>query len=86
LSAAGIEHPLADPTLELYDSQGTTIASNDSWREHQQADGLSAVGLAPATDSEAAIFTRLEAGAYTAIVRGKEGMPGVAVVEAYNLR
>ena len=28
---------LADPVLELHDSQGAVIASNDNWRSSQQA-------------------------------------------------
>jgi hypothetical protein len=29
---------LADPTLELHDKDGSTIASNDDWRSDQEAD------------------------------------------------
>jgi hypothetical protein len=34
---------------------------------------------------ESAIFASLPAGNYTAIVRGKNGATGIAVVEAYNV-
>jgi hypothetical protein len=84
LAAAGITNPLPDPTLELRDAEGALIASNDDWRTGQ-ADALTAVGLAPSNDSEAAIFTRLTAGAYTAVVRGKGDASGIALVEVYNL-
>jgi hypothetical protein len=84
LAAAGIAAPLPDPTIELRDEQGALLASNDSWQDGE-ADALNAVGLAPANDKEAAIFTRLPAGAYTAIVRGKGTASGVALVEWYNL-
>src|SRR5438132_71138 len=32
LAPYGIADPLADPTLELYDSTGALIASNDNWQ------------------------------------------------------
>lgn len=84
LAAAGISSPLPDPVLELRDAQGVLIASNDNWR-NGQADALTAVGLAPSNDNEAAIFMRLTSGAYTAIVRGKGSTTGIALVEWYNL-
>lgn len=84
LAAAGIANPLPDPTLELRNEQGSLIASNDNWSQGN-GDDLRAVGLAPGNDNEAAIFTRLPSGAYTAIVRGKNNGTGVALVEWYNL-
>jgi hypothetical protein len=84
LTFAGVTDPLADPVLELYDSQGAMIASNDNWRDGQPVE-LAAVGLAPTNDNESAIFVRLPSGAYTAIVRGKGSASGVAVAELYNL-
>jgi hypothetical protein len=84
LAAADVTDPLADPMLELRDSQGALIASNDNWRDGLP-DELSAVDMAPKNDKESAIFVRLPSGAYTATVRGKDGGTGVALVELYNL-
>ncbi|MEY2502831.1 MAG: hypothetical protein QOI07_3165 [Verrucomicrobiota bacterium] len=84
LAAADVTDPLADPVLELRDSQGALIASNDNWRDGLP-DDLSAVDMAPKNDKESAIFVRLPSGAYTATVRGKDGGTGVALVELYNL-
>lgn len=84
LGAFGVSDPLADPVLELRNSQGAMIASNDNWRDGE-ADALVAAGLAPTNDSESAIFMELPSGAYTAIVRGKEDATGVGLVEIYNL-
>ena len=75
---------LADPTLELHDSNGTTLTSNDNWRSDQESEIL-ATGLSPNNDSESAIFTTLAPGSYTAIVRGANETTGVALVEAYQL-
>ena len=84
LGAFGINNPLADPTLELFDDSGTPVAFNDDW-ETSQKSLLEETMLAPGDQKEAAIFAALPAGHYTAIVRGKNGATGIAVVEAYNL-
>ena len=62
---------LADPTLELHDTNGTLLVSNDNWRDEQEP-GLVATGLAPTNDSEAAIVSTLPPGPYTAIVQAKK--------------
>lgn len=80
----GITNPLLDPTLELYDASGTPIASNDDWQSSQQ-DLIEATQLAPNDARESAIFATLQPGAHTAVVRGKNGTTGIAVVEAFNV-
>jgi NHL repeat len=80
----GIANPLADPVLDLYDSNGTLIASSDSWKSDQQTE-IEASGLQPSNDAEAAILITLLPGAYTAIESGKDGGTGVGLVEVYNL-
>ena len=42
-----------------------------------------ATGYAPGSDSDSAILVTLQPGAYTTIVRGKNGATGVAVVETF---
>jgi hypothetical protein len=76
--------PLADPTLELHDSNGTTLTSNDNWRSDQESEIL-ATGIPPADDAESAIRTTLSPGPYTAIVRGANNTTGIALVEVYQL-
>jgi len=85
LTAAGVANALADPTLELYDVNGTLIAYNDNWKDYAQAQ-IEATGLAPGDDRDAAILTTLQLGNYTAIVRGPGQTTGVALVEAYTLQ
>jgi hypothetical protein len=75
---------LADPTLDLYDSNGDLVASNDNWRETQEEE-IVATMIPPADDAESAILQTLAPAAYTAIVRGKNDTAGVALVEVYNL-
>jgi sugar lactone lactonase YvrE len=84
LGAAGVSDPLADPVLELHDSNGGLIASNDNWKSDQQTE-IEATGIPPTNDAEAAILVTLFPGSYTAIESGKNGGTGVGLVEVYNL-
>jgi hypothetical protein len=84
LGPLGISNPLIDPILELHDGNGTTIASNDDWRNSPDAATIQRLGFALSNDAESAIYqSGLARGPYTAIVRGKNGGTGVGVVEAY---
>jgi uncharacterized delta-60 repeat protein len=79
---------LADPVLELRNSSGALIRSNDNWRDDPtQESEIIATGIPPANDLEAAIVETLSAigSAYTAIVRGANNGTGIGVVEAYDL-
>jgi Pectinesterase len=84
LAAAGIAHPLDDPTLELHDGNGIAIAFNDNWRDAQQAD-IQATGIPPTDDREAALVADLPPGSYTAVVAGHNGGSGIGVVEVFCL-
>lgn len=79
-----IAQPLPDPTIELFDSNGSSVGFNDNWKDTQAFD-IENSGIAPIDDREAALITSFSAGAYTAIVRGRSGSSGVALVEAYSL-
>jgi hypothetical protein len=85
-SLTGILNVLADPTLDLYDANGTLVLSNDNWKDDAvQAADLLASGVAPQNDLESAIVTKLPPGAYTAVVSGKDGGTGVGIAEVYHL-
>ena len=84
LGAAGVQNPLQDPVLELHDVQGTTIATNDDWKDTQETE-IEATGIPPTDNRESAILQTLNPGNYTAIVKGKNDTTGVALVEAYHL-
>ncbi len=75
---------MADPTLELRDGNGMLIRSNDNWRTDQEAQIIAST-VPPTNDLESAIVAALPTGGTTAIVRGKDGTTGVAVVEVYQL-
>jgi hypothetical protein len=79
---------MSDPVLRVFDSTGTQIATNDSWRSNQQAE-ITASGLAPANDNECAVILNLTGAdsrtAYTAILSGVNGGTGIGLVEVYDL-
>jgi hypothetical protein len=86
LSAHGVSSPLADPVLELRDTNGNTLVENDNWSEAYNASEISATGIQPTDSRESAILTGLgPASGYTAIVRGANGGTGIALVEVYAL-
>jgi hypothetical protein len=93
LTQYGIPNALADPTLELHDGSGALIASNDNWQTtiiggvitSDQVKDIRNSGKAPGNASESAIIANLPPGNYTAIVRGKNIITGVALVEVYDI-
>jgi len=93
LTQHGVQDVLPDPTLELHDGRGALIASNDNWQTtilggiitQDQVMDIQASGHAPSEPSESAIIADLPPGRYTAIVRGKNIIIGIALVEIYDL-
>ena len=80
-----VPNALADPTLELHESNGALRDSNDDWMDSAQKTQIQNSGLAPSNAKESAILQTLPAGQYTAIVRGANGGTGVGSVEIYQL-
>ena len=83
LAKAGIANPLSDPILEVHSRDGSIIASNDDWTTNRKT--ITATGLTPSDDRESALKITLAKGSYTAVVRGKNGATGVALVEVYRV-
>jgi hypothetical protein len=85
LTAAGVPDALADPTLELRDSNGALLLANNNWQDNPaQAAELTAAGLAPANQLESGIATTLPPGLYTALLAGLDNGTGVGLVEVYD--
>jgi hypothetical protein len=76
LAASGVSGVLADPTLELRDSNGVLLASNDN---------CGAISIHPLDPAEACIEISLPPGAFTVILAGKNGGTGIGLVEIYNV-
>jgi hypothetical protein len=93
LTRFGVPNALADPTLDLHNSAGALIASNNNWQTtviggiitSNQVSAIQNSGHAPTQPSESAIIATLQPGNYTAIVRGVSNTTGVALVEVYDL-
>jgi len=85
LTGFGVANALADPTLELRDSNGALLASNNDWQDNPaQAAELTAAGLAPTNNLESGIAITHSPGAYTALLAGLNNGTGVGVVEVYD--
>ena len=80
-----VPNPLADPILELHDSNGTMLETNDNWKDSPNRAEIEATGIPPSNDLESAIIRPVAPAGYTAILRGKTGT-GIALVEIYNIR
>jgi N-acetylneuraminic acid mutarotase len=92
LTQFGVPNALANPQLELHDTNNT-IGMNDNWQTTQlggvitsdQVAEIQNSGLAPRDPAESALIATLPPGTYTAIVQGVSGGTGVGIVEAYDL-
>ena len=84
LTSQGVPGALQDPYLELHNGDGDLTASNDDWKDSQQAE-IETTTIPPMDDRESALVATLAAGNYTAIVRGAGATTGVGLVEVYDL-
>jgi hypothetical protein len=79
LAAFNVPNSLPNPTLQLTDAQGNTLAFNDDWVSPQGA-AILATHLQPMNNKESAILRPMGPGGYTAIVRSKNTNTGIALV------
>jgi hypothetical protein len=85
LAAVGVANALADPKLELRDSDGALLASNNDWRDDSaQAAELTAANLSPANDLESGLAVTLPPGLYTALLSGVSNSAGIGLIEVYD--
>ena len=87
--STGLPNRLSNPTLELHDSTGATIATNDNWGTAPNKQDIIDLGLAPVSPNESVILTTVPSNAngvaYTAILRGVNNTTGLGVVEVYDV-
>jgi hypothetical protein len=76
---------LQNPSMELFDGNGTLLRANDNWPDAPNAAEITTTGLAPPDPNESAILLTLMPGNYTAVVRGVNRSTGIALAEAYKL-
>lgn len=80
----GIQNPISDPNLTLYDANGTQIAYNNNWQDSQGSQ-IAATGFQPSDWREAAILIELATGTYTAILGDNYNYWGIGSIEVYKL-
>ena len=95
LTRFGVPNVLAAPRLEINDSAGRLIASNERWDAPGNtataaqlttlSAGIGAFPLTPGFYDAAVVLTNLAAGPYTATVRGVNGAVGDVLVEVYDV-
>ncbi len=89
LVANGVDNALADPVLDLYDNNGTLLATNDNWADNANQQEIIDSGLAPTSETESVILLQIPSDdvgiPYTAVLRGANGTTGVGLIEVYDL-
>jgi len=85
LVGGGVAAPLADPSLQLVDSHGKIIASNNDWMTGGQVQEIIDSKIPPNDPRESAIVASLPSGVYTALITGVDGAANIALVEIYDL-
>jgi hypothetical protein len=85
LEGSGLSPVLANPTLELRDSNGALLVSNNDWQDSAVEPPVLGTGLEPTNDLESAIGATLPPGSYTALLSGVNGGTGLGLVEVYDL-
>ena len=87
LAPFGLGPVLADPMLQLFDSNGTIIVANDNWQDDPaQATQLLDYGLGLPLIRESGIFQMVSPGTFTVVLSGHEGGTGIGLIEVYNLQ
>ncbi|HKP02524.1 MAG TPA: peptidylprolyl isomerase [Chthoniobacterales bacterium] len=87
--STGLGGAIANPTLELHDATGATIATNDNWGDAANKQDVIDFGFAPSSPNESVILTTVpsdpSAAIYTAVMRGANNTTGLGVVEVYDI-
>jgi hypothetical protein len=77
---------LADPKLEIYNSNQAKIGENDTYAANLAPTFASVGAFALAAGSkDAAVIVSLPPGGYTVQVSGADGGTGIAIIELYEL-
>jgi hypothetical protein len=90
LGRQGIQHPLADPKLTLFDRHGGFLASNDDWGQNAEVAAISAATAATgafaleAGSKDSVLLLTLDPGIYTVQVASQTAAGGVGLVEIYE--
>ncbi|QYM78336.1 peptidylprolyl isomerase [Horticoccus luteus] len=90
LTSLGVTNALANPRLDLFNSSGDTVASNDDWAGDVTIKNVSATigatALVSDSSQDAVLLVTLPPGVYTAQVSGVGATTGVALAEVYEVQ
>jgi hypothetical protein len=91
LAAFGVVGALVDPTMTVFNNEGTPVGENDNWNSNTNAPEIrtaieqsGAFGLEEGS-ADAVVLVTLEPGSYTIQVSGVSGSTGVALIEVYEV-
>ncbi|HVF71323.1 MAG TPA: NHL repeat-containing protein [Chthoniobacterales bacterium] len=85
LKDLGVNDALENPVLELFNGNGTSIATNDDWQQGPDAATIESRGFAPGSPLEAALLVTVPPGSFTAIERPSPQDSGVGLIEIYDM-
>lgn len=85
LAALGVPTPLANPALDLYNSSGQILQTNDNFNDNRDAIFIRNFGLELPSSFEAGLLLQNAPGSFTAIMRGVNGSTGIGLIEVYGL-
>jgi hypothetical protein len=83
LQQSGIASEL-DPVITVLNGAGQAVEVNDDWSEGTPEE-IGEAFLVPPHEDDAGIVLCLPPGAYTVHVNPKDGIPGIGIVEVYDL-
>jgi uncharacterized delta-60 repeat protein len=81
LSSFGVPNVLANPTLELRNSNGALLAYNNDWQDNNPP---VPPAMAPGSPLESVIVSTLPPGLYTTLLAGLNNGTGVGLIEVYD--
>ena len=91
LAAFGVPGTLPDPVLQIFDSAGRVVITNDNWNDGTLVADLRTTtvtvgGFAlPEGSRDAALLVTLDPGAYTVNIADVSGRSGVSLAEVYEV-
>ncbi len=86
----GVDDPLADPVIKIFNQDGELVATNERWEDDASADRLpelaAQLGAFPLLEgsADAATIATLPAGNYSVHLRSATGQAGTALLEIYE--
>lgn len=85
LSEQGLNEPIADPYLFVFDRTPNLVLANDNWVELKDWEKslFSALTDAPKSEKESVVVTYLDPGSYGAIILSAGSDVGVGLIEVY---